>query len=411
MQAVKKVVVVGGGYAQLSLLEAFMDIPQLKITVVDDRPRIPSREQAGISVVNIHRYNSERITEWAKANSTDYVAGSGSDKSVFIAATIADKLNLPFYCSAAVAEMPMKKGQIQQVLREAGVPIPETMEGSDIGCFKQFLQNACYPLVVKPDEGIGQAAVNLASCYDEAVESLKIALSESPNGRALLQEYCDGREIGINGIVIEGEFYLLTTAFRNSSRARGGAFGVAMEKIIIELSDTIKQGICATLTKACNAIGIVNAPIYAQAILTKDDRVVIIEIMPRLGGGEDSRLVKLATGYDLAEATAAMSLGRKAIRPTIGSPKRTAALKFLTIPPGLIQGISGIERAASVPGIRVVKIYYKLGQEIKQIASSRERGGYLLAEGASSDSVLTSLELAERMITFNVLPIIYDSTC
>jgi len=75
-------------------------------------------------VVNIHRYNLGQITEWIESNGVDYVAGGGSDKSVLIAAMIAGKPNLPFYCSPEIARMPLTKGQIQQVLVKAGVPIP-----------------------------------------------------------------------------------------------------------------------------------------------------------------------------------------------------------------------------------------------------------------------------------------------
>jgi biotin carboxylase len=400
----KRALVIGGGHAQLSLLEAFGEISGIAITVVDDRECIPAREISGINVVNIHRYELEEITRWIERNGIDYIAGAGSDKSVLIAAIIAKKRNLPFYCSPEVARMPLTKGKVQEVLGKAGVPIPVTMEGSEIGYFRHFLENARYPLVIKPDEGIGQASVNIASCLNEAVESLKGALHESPNGRALVQEYCHGREIGINGIVIEGVFFLLTIALRNSSRARGGAFGVAMEKVTLELPDTVKRVVVGNLEQACSAMGIVNGPVYAQAILSEDGSIVIIEIMPRLGGGEDSRLVQLATSYDLAGATAQMSLGRKVFRPAVGLLSKVVALRFLSVPPGLLRDISGVEKAGSVPGIRAVRIYYQPGQEIKPMISSRERGGYILAEGANTDSALTCLDLAERMITFDVLP-------
>lgn len=404
MQSTKRALIIGGGHAQLSLVEAFSALSGVAVNVVDDRERLPSRGLTGINVINIHRYNLDEITRWIESNRVDYVAGGGSDKSVLIAAVIAEKQNLPFYCSSDIARIPLTKGQIQRVLAKAGVPVPETIEGSDIASFESFFQDASYPLVIKPDEGIGQASVNIASSYNEAVESLKFALNESPNGRALAQEYCRGREIGINGIVIEGEFFLLTTAFRNSSRARGGAFGVAMEKITMELPEKIKQVVVETLTRACSAIGICNGPIYAQSILSEDGNIVIIEIMPRLGGGEDSRLVQLATEYDLAGATAQMSLGRKVNRPVVSGPKKIVALRFLSLSPGVLRGISGIERAGSVRGIRAVRMYYEVGQEVKQMVSSRERGGYILAEGANSDSVLRSLDLAEKMITFDILP-------
>jgi hypothetical protein len=99
-----------------------------------------------------------------------------------------------------------------------------------------------------------------------------------------------------------------------------------------------------------------------------------------------------------------MSLGRKVIRPTVGLLNKIVALRFLSIPPGQLRGITGIERAGSVPGIRAVKMYYEVGQEVKHMISSRERGGYILAEGANTDSALASLDLAEKMITFDVLP-------
>jgi hypothetical protein len=260
--------------------------------------------------------------------------------------------------------------------------------------------------VVKPDKGIGQTAVNRAETVPEALMSVEEAFAATENGTVVVQELVEGQEIGVNGIVVSGRFHLMTTSYRRSSRERGPAFGVAMEKIFpaVRAPESL-----ATLTEimqvACRALAINQGPVYAQVIVTPGpgggQAFTVIEIMPRLGGGEDPRLVRAATGFNLAKATALMCLGQPVALANLfeGPAQPAAVLRFLRTEPGRVLSITGIESARATPGVVAADVFIDLDQVVGELSSSRERAGYVLATGPDPDVAVAVAELAEGTIT------------
>lgn len=397
----QKILVIGGGYPQACLIEALGEFGNLNVIVIDDRKYIPAYTFAE-QVTSIHRYDAEAIAEWANAHLPDYVTSGGADKAVFLMAKVAEQLGRPTYVPSAVAHLPMNKEGVRSLLESSGLPVPKSVAGTQLRDFA-LLDRFNFPVVVKPDQGIGQTAVDRAETIREANLSISRALTHSGNQTAIVQEYIDGREIGVNGIVLQGQFRLLTTSYRNASRQRGQAFGVAMEKVYPALVQTqdveqLKQ----ILQAAVYAMGIRNAPIYAQVIQARNT-FYIIEVMPRLGGGEDPRLVKAATGYDLARATAQLSMGQTPAQPVnIEIADKHVVLRFLSVEPGYVKNISGISDAKKTPGISSLRLFINKGSKVEQLKSSRERVGFILAVGKSASEAAHNAQSAEQKITIHI---------
>jgi len=286
---------------------------------------------------------------------------------------------------------------MRRLLNKNNLPVPKSFEGSSLKDFQTInWDSIAFPVVVKPDEGIGQTSVNKAGTKIEALESIKEALVTSRNGRVLLQEFIEGPEIGVNGIVLDGQFKLLTTSYRNSLRNRGGAFGVAMMKVYPAITNEKQcSRIESIINQACYAMGILNAPIYAQIIMNEKHEPFVIEIMPRLGGGEDPRLVHCATGFDISKATALLSMGEQPDMASLTNQetKNAVVLKFLKVPTGTINSIDGVSAASKVTGVEKVDFFFSKGDFVGDIKTSRERAGYVLS---SANSVDAAIKIAER---------------
>ncbi len=400
-----KTLVIGGGHPQLCLIEALIEEGQ-NVTVLDDREEAPAHGKAH-KVVSINRYNVEEILKFSESMLPEYVSSGGSDKAVYIMALVAEKLGIPSYVSSSVAKLPMEKGSTRKILQANNLPIPKTYEGACPEDFQEInWEDIIFPVVIKPDEGIGQTGVNKANSKIEAFSSIQEAFEASQNGKVLLQEFIEGSEIGVNGIVINGNFKLLTTSYRNSSRERGGAFGVAMEKVYPATTDKNKLSkIQEIMNKACEVMEINNAPIYAQIIDNQERGPCIIEVMPRLGGGEDPRLVHAATGFNLSKATALLSMGKEIDMESLTDkdPQQSVVLRFLKISSGTIQSINGLLEAANLPGIEKVEFFFPEGYKVGELKTSRERAGYILASGNTPEEALKSAERAEKTIKIKTL--------
>jgi len=400
-----RTLVIGGGYPQNSLMEALVELGQ-EITVIDDRENIPAHTVTD-DVVSINRYDVKGILAFAEENPPQYVASGGNDNAVHFMTLIAEHLGLPSYISSETSQWPMKKGAVRKLLDNNDIPVPRTYEINSLEDAQALDWNSMrFPVVIKPDEGIGQTGVDKANSPGEAISSIEEAFGVTRNNRVLLQEFIEGQEVSLNGIVVDGCFKLLTTSCRNSSRDRGGAFGVAMEKVYPAITDKSKLSeIEEMVNKACQLMEIENGPIYAQTIVDEDENVFIIEIMPRLGGGEDPRAVKAATGFDLSKATAQLCIGETIDKPDFSISRDTpkaVVLRFLKIAAGTIRSIKGVMEAYDLPGVEKIEIFFREGDSVGELKTSRQRVGYILARGDSTEEASSRADAAEDTIKIAV---------
>ena len=131
----------------------------------------------------------------------------------------------------------------------------------------------------------------------------------------------------------------------------------------------------------------------------------MIEIMPRLGGGEDPRMVHAATGFNLAKATALMWLGQPVALADLfeGPPQPAAVLRFLRAEPGRVLTITGIASARAISGIRAADVFVDPDQVVGELSSSRERAGYVLATGPDPEAAATVAMQAESTISIRTV--------
>jgi L-amino acid ligase C-terminal domain 2 len=131
----------------------------------------------------------------------------------------------------------------------------------------------------------------------------------------------------------------------------------------------------------------------------------IIEIMPRLGGGEDPRLVAAATGFDFAQAAALLWLGRSVVPPMLNDAtiNRAAVLRFLAADSGCVTTIHGLEAARAADGVVSAEVFVCAGQLLKPLASSRERAGYVLTVGPDTTTAANIAHAAANSITITTV--------
>ncbi len=391
--------IVGGGYPQLPLIEAART-EGIYTIVADDREDAPGASLAH-RVLPINRYDAEGLLEVSRKLELRGVVSGGSDRSVWIAAKIAEKYGLLTYVSSTIAQLSMEKGLLRQMYRDWGVPSPQSLEAADIAEAREAVERLGFPIVVKPVDGIGQAGVNRVDSSQELDSAVAIALDCTKEHRVVIEKFLVGRELGVNGFVTAGEFHLLTIGERIAEKNPGSSFGVALRKRVpAEMSQSQQSEVKNVLQYAITKTGIRLGPIYSQIMLTSSGSY-IIEMMPRLGGGEDARLVQAVTGYNLALNVVRTALGADIDEP-MGShiqSGRTVVIEFLTANPGRIVEIRGLEDARMIGGIVDARIYYGIGSSVTEIRSSHDRLGFVMAVGGNSAEAEQRLAEAKSRIT------------
>jgi len=386
--------VVGGGFPQLSLIEA-VRARGYSVAVADDRADAPG---LAISDRNVHanRYDFNGIVAALGDDPPDFVVSGGADKTVLIAARLAEAFGMPCPIPSDIARFPTEKGRYRQIFGALGVAVPHAETGTSGAAARKIAARLGYPVVLKPNDGIGQVGVSRV----DSAEAVEIAFAEaatsSRDGTVVVEEYLDGPEVGVNGLVDHrGQFTLLTLGIRSASQQPGAAFGVALGKSIpYARSAEIEADVARNLQLICTELGLRNVPIYAQM---KDSThgVRLIEAMPRLGGGEDPRLVHLKSGVDISAAVVDAAAGvQLEVAPYRTAPEVGAVhAEFLTAPQGRIENIMGFP--IEHPSIGYQELFVGPGHIVPEVKSSHSRLGVVAFTG---DSVEALTDMAKRVL-------------
>jgi biotin carboxylase len=126
---------------------------------------------------------------------------------------------------------------------------------------------------------------------------------------------------------------------------------------------------------------------------------VVIEVNPRLAGGQIPTLVRLATGIDLVGAAVDAAIG--ATPPLPPPDPGHASIRFLVAPQaGRVRRTGGVATAAAVPGVVDVAVTAHPGQRVGGTGSFLDRVGHVIAAAptgpaarCAADTALSLLEL------------------
>jgi biotin carboxylase len=375
------VLVLGAGPAQLGLLEAAR-AARLYVIAADRDP-----EAVGFAFADERALASvedeQEVLRLADARRPDGIIAPGTDFPVLVAARVAARLGLPHPIDPATALAATSKSVERDRFAAGGVPEPGWRTCRTLAEAQQAIEAFGLPCVVKPPDRQGQRGLSLVHEADTLEGAFDRALEAARGDVVLVEELVEGSELTVNAFSVEGEFHPLTVTDR--VRAEPPAFGVALAHVWpSELPDSVIAAVVDAARAAAEAVGVRNGPTYTQVLAgTKGPRVA--ELAARLGGGHDAELCEAALGVDLNRLALAAALGEPVgegdLRPR--SDAGGACVRFLVPPVGTLQAIEGLDEAASLEGVRWVRVYRRPGFELRELHTGPDRAGAALAVGTS----------------------------
>lgn len=315
-------------------------------------------------------------------------------------AAVARAFDLPGI-SIEAAGLSADKMGMKQRFEEAAVPIPWFQEISSATDLHNIARKKGFPIVIKPVDSRGARGVlRLTEAIDFAW-AFEHAVSFSPSGRVMVEEYLEGPQISTESVLLNGKGY--TPGFTD----RNYEFIEKFSPYIIEngghqpsvLSEAgqlqIKQ--CAEL--AGLAIGIDNGIAKGDMVMTAEGPKVI-EIAARLSGGYFSTdQIPLATGVDLISAAIRLSLG-ETVNPAELLPKQQkgVAIRYFFPPPGKVVAVSNLEKARQIPGVYKLNVFVKSGEKVEPVTNHTKRAGFVITEGETrEDAVALAMEIVSMV--------------
>ena len=365
----KKALVLGVGNAQVDLIRY---LKREGWWVIGCSYR---HEGAGLKDVNqfeqVNITDLDGIEHLARTSHVDLIYSIGSDMAMPTIASVTSRLGLPGFIDHETASLLQDKVQLRSFLNRhrlspVGYRMVQGMD--DLADWDQ------YPSIVKPTDNQGQRGVFLASSAKDIESQLDSTLGFSRSRKAIVEEYLVGPEVSINAFVVDGEVAFCEVSDRLV--VEGVAGGIPRSHVLPsrECVGTMLVETKKLAVRCIETIGIMNGPVYFQVILTVNGPRVV-EVTPRLDGCHMWRLIQIAYGTDLLDASIRLLTGDKSFDLGIAQKPSAAHLNFFLAPPNSV--FSRLDHLAPQDPLHL-EYYYAEGETIRPVNGLLEKVGYYI---------------------------------
>jgi biotin carboxylase len=342
----------------------------------------------------------------------DAVIGVDEETAV-VAASIAAALGLPHNPPEAAVRARLKH-RMREALAESGVPHPSftiARTGDDPRLLGRGLT---YPLVLKPvflSGSRGVVRVDDGEGFVRWFEWLSRLLA-TPELRAhggnecdlvLIEEYVEGREVALEGLLTEGSLRTLAL-FDKPDPLVGPFFEETIYVTPSRLAESTQKEIARVSAEAARAIGLRHGPVHAELRLRSagpEEAAVVVEVAGRSIGGLCSRTLRFGLGVSLEELVLRHALGRDV--DDLVREAGASGVMMIPIPKrGTLEATRGFEEARAVPGIVEITITAHPGKILAPLPEGSSYLGFIFARGADPESVESALRQAHAHLSFEV---------
>jgi phosphoribosylaminoimidazole carboxylase (NCAIR synthetase) len=332
-----------------------------------------------------------------------------ADRPTLIAALTAQKLGLPFHPPAAVAAC-RDKHRMRELFAAAGLPAPPHFQVAWDADARKIVGEARFPCVLKPlglSASRGVIRANDAVEFVAAFERIRRILAqpeiqqfhEEVNRAIQVEEYIEGREFALEGLMTRGEMQVLAI-FDKPDPLEGPFFEETIYVTPSRAPDAVQQAIIETTRRAVHALGLWHGPVHAE-MRVNTGGVYMLEIAARPIGGLCARALRFEGGLTLEELVILHAIGD--MPESIAISREASGVMMIPVPgPGIYESVAGVSEARDIDGIEDIVITAKAGQRLVPLPEGASYAGFIFAGGASPAAVENSLREAHARLRFEI---------
>jgi hypothetical protein len=285
-----------------------------------------------------------------------------SDAPIEMAATVAERLHVPFH-SVATARLLCDKMAQREALGAAGLPVPRfgavRVGTSDV--------DVPFPAVLKPRAGAGsrdtfkvesveELANYLASCDPHEEFILEEWLSDSTHARKFAADL-----VSVETVVQEGEVQHLMVTGRFPFALPFRETGSFMPS---DLGETDKAAVREVASSAIRALGITSGIIHTEVKMTLDGPR-LIEVNGRVGGSINGLMDKIG-GPSMMRLVLQIGLGIDVGRLASVEASSIGFYRLLVGPVGAtkVEAVEHLDDVRAIPGVQEVSLNKLPGDEV-----------------------------------------------
>lgn len=392
----KRIVIVGCGFPQLSLVRAAKrrglfvigadaNPRAVAVSLCDDFHEVSTADVESLCAL-LGRVRAEAVTT------------TGSEVALTATAQVAARVGLPFYANPETVRRCQDKDAMRAAYSAAGLAVPPFAACASLESARAFARAHSFPLVVKPARGWGQRGVARVESDDDLASSFEEARAHSAGAGlpvVVVEAWLTGREYSVNGWIEEGALVSYCVTERLTVPGRRPLGVMLAEAYPSGLSAAEEARVIDEARRGAAALGHVRGPCYSQVALG-DRGCVLFETAARLGGGFDADVTKLASGVNLYNRVLGVALGDAGLerQGAVGAVHGGAVAKFLVARPGVVRAVRGVDEARAVDGVDDAQVFVPVGGRVHPLTDSAKRAAYVLAHAATRAAAVERADAA-----------------
>ena len=336
---------------------------------------------------------------------------AAEDDFAQVAAAASEALGLRHHPLKAVRSA-RNKAVMRRRLAAAGFPSPWFHVTSVEDDAEAAAARARYPCVLKPlalSASRGVIRADTPEEFDRAWSRIRAILAQrDPVTRSghevaeiLIEAYMPGREVAVEGIVVEGELQTLAVLDKPDPMV-----GPYFEETILvtpsRLPDGVQREVVSCVQRSVAILGLDDGPVHAE-LRVDAERASLLEIAPRSIGGRCSTILRFEPEATLEELILHHALGMP-IDEYSRAPG-AGGVMMLPIPEaGVLREVGGSDAALEIPAIEGLEITIPVGQEVVPLPEGNRYLGFLFARAATPEQVETALRAAYARLDVKIEP-------
>ncbi|MGM0777900.1 MAG: ATP-grasp domain-containing protein [Bacillota bacterium] len=392
----KKILIIGAGFLQSFVIKKAKEIGYYTIAI-DKNPHAVGFEIADeFNVVDI--IDQEACLKYAKEKEIDGVMTAATDYGVLSAAYIAEKLNLPGL-NYNVAKVIKNKYKVRRTLFENKIDdIDQYYEISCVDELDKIYNSVQFPVMVKPIDGSGSKAAKRVDNITDLKKACKEAVDASLEGKALIEDFIEGKEYGVESFVYNGEIHVLGVMGKYMTNppdyAELGHIIPSQLEIEKKVRDIVRNAI-ATL-------GINYGAVNMDLLITNDNRICIVDIGARMGGNLiGSHIIPIGTGVDYMEKLIKSAVG-DSIEMKVSNTRRNVVTRILALNAGRIKSLPNLIEIREKCQVDIHS-HLKVGNLIREYHNNLDGCGYIISVADDIKTAEARAEEAKHLVNIGVI--------
>lgn len=394
--------VLGAGMCQVPIIRRAQDMgfEVIAVSIGGDYPGLSIADKS----YEVDVRDKERILEIAREEGICGILTDQTDIPVPTVAYVAECLGLPgvsYDCACKFTN----KYLMRECAEKTGVPVPAFTKASSPDEARDNASSLKMPMVVKPVDSQGSRGVTVVGDLSGLSGVVNAALAFSPSSTVIIEEYCEGLEVVVQGFVSD---------YRLTNLVIGDRVYFDIPNLFIPkqtlfpslLPEDLKMKVFDINTRLIEALAPQFGITHSEYLVNeRTGEIRLVETAIR-GGGVfiSSDLIPLACGIDVNNLIIRLATGQERVTfDTSGMVRRASGYVCFTLPEGIIRKIEGVDALKSLKGVHLAHVDdLYVGMRTGKLSDKTMRMGPILISGSDRGDLDAVMAMIRKTFVIEV---------